>query len=81
MKPSRKARRAAPAALQILAGAQAGGTAVYLLDHHTRTGGPVYLALFAAGAFAALFTADRLLNHRGPPPDRGTAEASHRRSG
>ncbi|WP_035800145.1 hypothetical protein [Kitasatospora mediocidica] len=61
--------RIALAVLCFLLGVIVGGCAVYLLEHFAEIGRPVYLGIFAAAALTTLGVADRLVNHRTPPPN------------
>ncbi|WP_043467765.1 hypothetical protein [Kitasatospora sp. MBT66] len=61
--------RIALAVLSFLLGVIVGGCAVYLLAHFSTLGQPVYLGIFAAAALTTLGVADRLVNHRTPPPN------------
>ncbi|WP_441245212.1 hypothetical protein [Kitasatospora sp. McL0602] len=72
--------RIALAVLCFLLGMVVGGCTVYLLTHFSTLGQPVYLGIFAAAALTTLGVADRLVNHRTPPP-HNPGRAGTRRSG
>ncbi|MFI9327945.1 hypothetical protein ACIGZJ_10425 [Kitasatospora sp. NPDC052868] len=63
-----------------LLGVVVGGCTVYLLGHLDTLGQPVYLGIFAAAALTTLGVADRLVNHRTPPPN-DPGRTGTRRSG
>ncbi|MEU9044461.1 MULTISPECIES: hypothetical protein [unclassified Kitasatospora] len=80
MSARRKPGRIALALVCFLLGMTVGGCTVYLLRHLDTLGRPVYLGIFAAAALTTLGVADRLVNHRPPPPD-DPGRAGTRRSG
>ncbi len=57
------------AVLCFLLGFLVGGCAIYLLEHFTALGQPVYLGFFAAAALTTLGVTDRLINHHSHPHD------------
>ncbi|MER7750836.1 hypothetical protein OG535_28765 [Kitasatospora sp. NBC_00085] len=61
------ARAAALATVCFLLGVLVGGATLYLLEHRTQSGQPVYLGIFTAVSFSTLAAVDRLVNRRTPP--------------
>ncbi|MEV4558379.1 hypothetical protein AB0K51_15505 [Kitasatospora sp. NPDC049285] len=46
-----------------------GGSAIYVLEHLTEVGRPIYVGIFAAAALTALGVVDRVVSRRLPPRD------------